>query len=127
MSEATGRYRFNMKILITAALVVGMLVPPTAFPASKPTKRDKKFEADYLKQVNAANAALRDFYNTPCDGLQPVATTLLAQEDKLHELFKAIPDDEDPLVQASQIELAYGVLDLFDKVATKKKALCAGH
>jgi hypothetical protein len=112
-----------MKTLLNAALVVGILTPVTAFPASKP-KQHKQFQADYLKHVNTANAALREFINADCSDLEEKAKVLDDSIHDLHASLKLVPEDEDELVQAFQEELYFGITVLEDDFVTSKLKEC---
>ena len=103
-----------MKIL-SAALVVGMLLP-LALPAQAPAKNYDQFQADYLKHVNAANAALGDLLTANCDKVDFYAGKVTSQLATMKGQFKAIPDDEDSAVQVIQIELYDGLLVVSGKV-----------
>ena len=116
-----------MKILSAAVIVTGMLLSSEAFPASKShkeTKQDKQFQADYLKHVDVANAALRDFINAPCDSLEDTAKSLDDAVKAVHTGMKSIPDNEDELVQAFQEEVYYGLTVLEDGFVTSKIKEC---
>jgi hypothetical protein len=116
-----------MKILSAAVIVTGMLLSSEAFPASKShkeTKQDKQFQADYLKHVDVANAALRDFINAPCDSLEDKAKNLDDAVKAVHTGMKSIPDNEDELVQAFQEEVYYGLTVLEDGFVTSKIKEC---
>ena len=112
-----------MKIL-SAALVVGML-SPVALSAQSPVKQYDQVQADYLKHVNTANAALGDFMNADCDKLDPYAKKVAIELEIMHGQFKSIPDDEDTLVQVFQVELYNGLLDVTNAVVDAKTKECA--
>jgi hypothetical protein len=114
-----------MKIL-SAALVVGMLIPLAAHAqAPVPAKQYDQFQADYLKHVNTANAALGDFMSADCDKLDPYAKKVAIELEIMHGQFKSIPDDEDSAVQVIQIELYDGLLVVTREVVDTKTQECA--
>jgi hypothetical protein len=121
----TRRFRFNMKHLSAALLVVGtaLLLPVNACASGN---SNKKFDKAYLAQLQKTNSALKEFGDAPCDGnLQSKADALFKETDALHALFSAIPDSETDLQKAFNVELAYGFVDLLNDTARMKKNQCA--
>jgi len=104
-----------VKLLVVAALL--MTVP------SAPQKKDKAligdFDHEYMAQVEKANAALRDYTNTPCVSVEfPAAEEKLAEAaTRLNGMYHSIPETEDEIVQARQVELAIGFSNLLSAAA----------
>lgn len=113
-----------MQLLVVAALVVGSFVTPKK-PAPKLVET---FDTQYMAQVDKTNAALRDYANTPCIELEfEEAQKNLEKEDTvLIGMYHSIPEGEDEIVQAKQVELYVGFLQLATGAADQQKT-CIEH
>ena len=112
---------------ILAAVVLSLVCTVPAFAKDK--KKDvptPSFNDTYMAEVLTANKALKAFANTPCDDPQfLVAETNLVNEAQIFSmLFENIPEGEDDTLQAQQLELYYGFLDLGQQVADIQKKNC---
>ena len=101
-----------------AVLVMGVaLITPAHARKKAPT-----FDQVYEVEVTKANAALKAYANTSCtaDNFPDVANAFTTEAVALTTLFEAIPDNEDQLVQARQVEIYSGFIILSQTVANMK-------
>jgi hypothetical protein len=99
-----------MKLLVAALILSSVSSSP-----KKPTpKFTETFDQQYMAQVDKTNAALRTFANTPC-----TAPEFRDAVDKFKEntallggLYRAIPEGQDDIVFAKEVELYIGFLSV---------------
>ena len=111
-----------MKKILTAAVLFTLCITP-AF-AKKAKEQPKTFDQVYEAEVTAANVALRDFANTPCTAseFEEAKANLILELKAFDTMYRNIPETEDDLLQARQIELYIGLTDLMTTVVEKQVA-----
>lgn len=105
-----------MKILIAALLA-------TTVTTHKPLVINHTYESRVIEQVNITNAAMKTYADTPCTNEQvfhKAAVVFADNLNKLNDLIKDMPDNQDTMVEAREVELNIGVNKLSEDIITKQ-------
>lgn len=91
-----------------------------------PKSPSPTFTQAYFKQLDVTNAALRLYSDTPCDSpdIKKVGNSLDKESLKLFKMEHSIPNDEDEIQQAHEVE-AYLGFEVLMKDSVKDQDKCA--
>jgi hypothetical protein len=106
-----------VKLAITA-LFIGM------FAANVADKPKDTFAEKYFAQVDKTNTTLKEYTDASCSAsdFNAKAQAFIAETDNLTKLEKQIPDDQDEVTQAHEVEVYIGFVKVANDSVDAKNA-----
>ena len=100
-----------MKSMLTITTLLLLCTVPVF---AKTKDKSKSFDQVYESEVTAANIALKVYTNISCNSpnFDTAKANLITELKALDALHTSLPDTEDEILQAHQVELYLGFTDL---------------
>lgn len=107
-----------MRVILLALIGTGVAFSQAPVPKPLP----ETFTQKYYEEVEKANKQLKVFTNTSCEAstFKDVEEQMETEYYSFKTLVKAIPDDEEPMVQVKEIEVFMGFQQILKDIVNDK-------